>query len=239
MKILLKHSKIEDGNMSLALGATPDVIDNRRRFLEKNGIYPEDCTFMHCPHEDKVRVVRREDAGKGFEKIEDDVLCEALVTTEKNIYLCLHTADCLPISFVDPIKEVVALAHLGWRPTSKLLTKKVVDFLEGQYGSNPADLQINIGPCIHKESYIHEMLEQEVDDIWKPHVHRLASGEISVDLISFNTALLLKAGVLEDNISIHPEDTAKSKEYFSHYRLKRDGQPTKTFLTVIGMELPS
>ncbi|HKJ80314.1 MAG TPA: laccase domain-containing protein, partial [Prolixibacteraceae bacterium] len=45
---------------------------------------------------------------------------DALVTNEKATCLCVQTADCVPILLFDPVKNVIAAVHAGWRGTVSL-----------------------------------------------------------------------------------------------------------------------
>jgi polyphenol oxidase len=38
-----------------------------------------------------------------------------LITSEKDLVLSVLVADCVPIIFYDEIKNIIAVAHAGWR----------------------------------------------------------------------------------------------------------------------------
>jgi hypothetical protein len=164
------------------------------------------------------------------------VVVEALITDTEGIALFLMTADCLPISVYDPVKNVIALAHLGWKPTGLKLIQKVITTLQTSFGSNPKDILVNIGPCIHKDSYKLEVVEQKMLPEWQPYIEDLASGETTIDLIAFNRDQLIELGVQEENISIDPVDTVTSDDYFSHYRSVRTGELEGRFATVLALK---
>lgn len=42
---------------------------------------------------------------------------DGMVTDIPGINLVIYTADCMPVSFYDPVKKVIAVAHSGWRGT--------------------------------------------------------------------------------------------------------------------------
>ena len=66
-------------------------------------------------HTTNVVVVDEKDAGNGLIKPlpYDDV--DGLITNVKDMPLVTFYADCVPLFFYDPVKEVVALSHSGWQ----------------------------------------------------------------------------------------------------------------------------
>ena len=228
--ITLATSTKADGNLSFKWGPEGEVLDNRGKFLEKLNIKPEDCIVMEVEHKDEIIVI---DASNKNRTGKETVVAEALITTEENLPLFLLTADCLPISFFDPEKQVIALAHLGWKPTNELLTQKVVKKMQREFGSNPENILAYIGPGIHKESYIFLDPIQKTLTAWQPFLVDLPSGETQIDLPGYNKAQLLEVALREENIIIDPVDTATSLNYFSHYRSVRTGEVEGRFATLI------
>lgn len=224
-----------DKNLSIVWGDKEEVLENRKKFLEKQGISLKDCVIMQVEHEDKVIFANSSHTVKNTSS-EAVVVGEALITQEKNVILFLLTADCLPVSFYDPVQNVIALAHLGWKPTNLQLVKKVVKTLSEKYNSQPKDIIVLIGPSIRKESHIFKDPVQKSLPKWRPFLNDLPSGETAVDLLSYNTAQLVESGVLLENINTDPTNTATSPNYFSHYRSVRTGEPEGRFATILGMK---
>lgn len=222
------ESTKEDGNLSPRLESKEYVLPRQEKFLAKFGFNPSDCVFIETEHEDKVTHVTSADKGGSF-------ITEALVTNEKGVMLYLLTADCFPVTFYDPVKSVIALAHLGWKPTSKQLVLKVIEEMKNQYGCVAEDLQIIIGPGIHKESYRFVDPIQKQTPGWAPFVHDLPSGETEVDVLAYILKQLADSGVKEEKIKISPIDTATSDNHFSYYRDVRKGKDEGRFATVVGM----
>lgn len=227
-KVLLATSTKNDGNMSLVWGDEAEVVKNRERFLGKYDLSPHDCVVMQVEHGDAVTVVGPEYKGR-------TVPAEAFVTQDKNLILWLLTADCLPIAFFDPKQEVIALAHLGWKPTDLRLAKKVISTMVKDFKSDPADILVYIGPGIHKESYAFENPAQQNIPEWAPFL-REDNGVTHIDLVGYNKAQMVEFGVLEQNISVDPVNTATSDTYFSHYRSSRTREPEGRFATILAMK---
>jgi polyphenol oxidase len=72
-----------------------------------------------------------------------------LMTNLKQIGLLIYTADCLPIIFFDPIKQVIALAHAGWRGSVEHIAQRTAEKLQKQYACLPENIHIFFGPSAH------------------------------------------------------------------------------------------
>lgn len=226
--LLYTESNKHDGNLSLRLDTEENVIPRREEFLSKHNVSSKDCVFMQTEHGDKITHVSTSNKGEA-------IFTEALITQDRGVVLFLLTGDCLPIAFYDPIKEVIALAHLGWKPTDMRLVLKVVQELSDMYQSDPKDIKVFIGPGIHKESYVLTELLQNERETWTGFLTSLPTGETQVDLIGYNQKQLRESGVLAENIYVNPVDTAIDTEYFSHYRSVRTGEPEGRFATILGL----
>lgn len=72
--------------------------------------------------------------------------------TNKDLTLCVVTADCVPAFIYDPKRSVIAGIHAGWRGVASRIIPKTIAKLKEE-GSNPADLEVVIGPHIQKQSF--------------------------------------------------------------------------------------
>lgn len=223
---LLAYSSIADGNMSVKWGEEKEIEENRKKFLAKHGLRREDVAVMDLLHDDKIEVVGLEAAG-------ENVRAEAVLTREPGLALMLLTADCNPISFYDPTKKVIALGHMSWQTTTLSLSKKVVEAMQKEFGTDPADLLVAIGPSARKESYIQKEVKQREHPEWAPFLHDAGNGETAIDVLGFNVDQLVSAGVRRENISVDPTDTITSPTYFSHFRSVRTGEPEGRFATIL------
>ncbi len=81
-------------------------------------------------HTTNVIVVDEKDAGNGLIKPlpYDDV--DGLITNVKDMPLVTFYADCVPLFFYDPVKEVVALSHSGWRGTVRKIGKVTIEKMQ-------------------------------------------------------------------------------------------------------------
>lgn len=232
-------SDISHGNLSFRHGDSGAVVAGRQAFLRQAGIRPEDCIVMQVEHGERVVPVGREACGAGALSPESSVTAEALMTAGPDVALFLLTADCLPISYHDPERGVIALAHLGWRPSALGLAAKVVREMTRVYGSDPRDIRVHVGPGIHTASYAFDTLEQAAAPEWQPFILQDEIGKWHIDLVGLNVAQLEAAGIMPEHISADPRDTAADPHFFSHYRAARTGEPEGRFATVLALAVSS
>ncbi len=226
-------SSVSDGNMSYLWGDERTVLENREQFLRKSDVNPKKCAVMSILNSDVITLITPETA-VGIGK-NDPIKTDALITTEKDIFLLLVIADCLPIILYDPALKVLALAHCGWKSTEAKLAGKIVDFLKEHFHTNPNDLLVGIGPGIHKESYKLANPVQKQLAGWGDFLTDAPNGQTAIDIIGYNKFQLMSAGVKEENIEISDIDTAADPSFFSHYRSKKNGEIEGRFTAVVGM----
>ena len=234
----LKHaiSEVEDGNLAFSRGEKSEVVRNRLAFFEKAGLLPEKTVCIGVVHGTAILRVGRAEQGRGVRDPATMAEADALVTSEPETYLMLSTGDCLPVIIYDPIRRAVGVAHLSWLNTEKQFAAKLIGYFAEVFGSSPSDLQVGIGPCIAKESYIFpaETLRNRRLD-WGKFLRPLPENQIAVDLLGFNLAQIEEAGVRAENIETSGIDTAADPRFFSHYRAVRTGEPEGRFSTVAGL----
>ncbi|MFC1656522.1 polyphenol oxidase family protein [Patescibacteria group bacterium] len=220
----------KDGNMSVNWGKKSEVIQNRLRFLKRLEIKSENCTGLQLEHKNKIIEIQKKHVGRGILNT-DAPVGDCLITNKKNIYLFLLTGDCLPITFYDTKKKMLALAHLGWKNTDSEFCKNIVNKFSKE-GSDPKNIIVYIGPGIHKKSYIKN---KDIPN-WGKFIKKLDKTNYQIDLIDYNVQQLLDCGILKKNIEIDKNDTGKSTKYFSHYQSKKTNKKEGRFATIAGMQ---
>ncbi|MEI6755227.1 MAG: peptidoglycan editing factor PgeF [Paludibacter sp.] len=148
---------------------------------------------------------------------------DALITSIPGICIGVTTADCVPLIFFDSCKKVVAVAHAGWRGTCARIAKKTVLTMNENFGCNPTDIVVSIGPSISAEVY---EVGNEVVDSFKNAgfntevIFNKRNGSVYLDLWEANRQSLLKAGILPEHIEIAGICTFTEHErFFSARRL--------------------
>lgn len=161
---------------------------------------------------------------------------DALITDEPGVFICVQTADCVPVLLYDPQKKVVAAVHAGWRGTISKIVQKTVAEMTSKYGCNPDDLVAGIGPSIHIHAFEvgPEVAKSVVDEfcnssaLLKPS---LKAGHAYFDLWEANKTLLLEAGLQEENIEVMGLCSYEHADLF--YSARRDGADTGRMVSAI------
>ncbi len=209
---------------SLNLGVNrPDTPENLRRnyefFCGCLGIDPEKVFVAKQIHSDIIMVVSGGEKGTVFDE-ERRPRCDGFVTGEASVSLGVFYADCTPVLLFDSEKKALAVVHCGWRGTVKAFAGKGVRTLAEQFGSRPENVHGVIGPCIGEDCFEvgSEVAEEFVAAGFENFVKKgKVSDKYYVDLKGVNRAVLLEAGLLEENITVSDECThCLTEKYFSH-----------------------
>jgi YfiH family protein len=148
---------------------------------------------------------------------------DALFTHQPNVCIAVTTADCVPLLFFDPQKQVIAVAHAGWRGTCSKIAEKTVHNLINKFNCNPADIRVVIGPSI--SSKVYEVGKEVVDNFENAgfDISRIVSirnQSFYLDLWEANQQSLQSVGILYDHIEISGICTYTEHErFFSARRL--------------------
>ena len=141
-------------NLSFTRGDDEEAVrENFRRIGNAIGVKCEDMVFTQQTHTTNVRIATNEDRGMGITRPRSYSDVDGLVTNEKGLCLVTFFADCVPLYFVDPVKEVIGLSHSGWRGTVGKIGKKTVELMQKEFGSDPADILAAVGPSICQDCY--------------------------------------------------------------------------------------
>jgi copper oxidase (laccase) domain-containing protein len=79
--------------------------------------------------------------------------CDGIVTDQKNLALGIHVADCCAVYIVDLKTPAVGLVHSGKKGTERAIVSKAIQQLQESFGSDPAELMVQLSPCIRPPHY--------------------------------------------------------------------------------------
>ena len=146
---------------------------------------------------------------------------DGLVTDIPSLWVTIRTADCLPILIADPVNQVVAAVHAGWRGTVSQIVRIAVECMDREYGSRPDDLIAAIGPGISRCCF-------EVGEEVAAHFSttEIVPGKTNpkVDLKAANRRQLIEAGLNSFRISIAEECTMCTPGFHSYRRDRTEGR---------------
>ncbi|MBQ7793564.1 MAG: peptidoglycan editing factor PgeF [Clostridia bacterium] len=165
-------------------------------------------------HKTDIVDVTSLDAGNGLWYDNKFESADALVTNEKNLPLVTFFADCVPVFLLDTKKEVLALAHSGWRGTVGKIAALTVRHMCDKYGSCAEDILAGIGPSIRQCCF--EVGEEVAEHFSKEFVDR-CKAKPHIDLQGAIAAQLEAVGVKRENITDSGICTCcRSDEFYSH-----------------------
>ncbi len=199
-----------------------NVLQNYEIICSAENINPDNLVLSAQTHTNNVICVTKTDCGKGiFKDSFSDV--DGLITNQRKVALVTQYADCTPLLFCDPVKRVVATSHAGWRGTVKQIGKVTVEKMCSEYGCDPKNIIVGIGPCIKECCY-------EVDDPVFSEFEKLEfldletiftkkeNSKYMLNLVNANKQILLKAGILPQNIDESDICTCCNAEYLHSHR---------------------
>ena len=201
------------------------VISNRKLLASELGIHLSDFVFQQQKHTRNVSAVISSDGGKGSVDYETGLEAnDSMITSEKGICLMVICGDCVPLLFFDPVKKVIGAAHSGWRGTAKRIAEHTIENMHENYGCNPKDILVGIGPSIGPESYeVDDVVLKEFSKTFKNTKEffqpKTEHGKYMLDLWKANVNQLIEAGVQSKNIEVSGISTfTNNKDFFSARR---------------------
>ncbi|WP_303136130.1 peptidoglycan editing factor PgeF [uncultured Eubacterium sp.] len=198
-----------------------NVLKNHKIFAKAVGFPYENIVTTNQTHTTNVRVVTKEDCGKGIAKDRDYSDVDGLITNIPGIVLATYYADCVPLYILDPINKAIGLSHSGWKGTVKRIGDNTLKLMNENYGTNPKDVICCIGPSICQDCYeISEDVANEfINEFGKNNkiLYNKGNGKYQLNLWESVKQVFLDAGVEYDNIYTTDICTCCNKdELFSH-----------------------
>ncbi len=142
---------------------------------------------------------------------------DALITDLAGVGLMIQQADCQAVLLFDPVREVIAAVHCGWRGSVQALLARVIAAMTDDYGTIPADVQAmispSLGPCCAEFVNYRQELPAEFQ--------RFMIRDNYFDFWRISTSQLIAAGLIEQRISAAEICTCCSADYFSYRRASR------------------
>jgi len=136
---------------------------------------------------------------------------DGITTSETNLPLLLHFADCVPIIIFAPRTKVLAVVHAGWRGTAERIAVAAVKLMKDECNCDVTELVAAIGPAIGsccyptgddtaaklKDSLLQADSASEIDAI----LFQTRNLQIHPNLKAINAMQLLSAGLRQIDIS--------------------------------------
>lgn len=144
---------------------------------------------------------------------------DGFITNQKNIVLSTTYADCTPIFFYDKVKDIVAIAHSGWKGTYKKISQNIIENMVNRFGSLVEDIIVGVGPSIGKDCYeVGEELLEKFSGIGLENCFERRDKKLHFDIKEANKQILLSIGIKTENLEVSSNCTFSEKNDFYSYR---------------------
>ena len=214
----------ESMNLSFTRGDSEvAVMENFNRISKAIGFSVESIVCSDQTHTNNVIKVGKADCGNGILQKKPYADVDGMITNEKGVTLATFYADCVPLYVIDPVNQAIGLSHSGWKGTVLKIGKVTIKKMMEEYGTNPADVLVAIGPSICQDCYevsedvINEFRESFTDEQCRDMIIDKGNGKYQLDLWKACVYNFLEAGVAFENVTVGGLCTCcNSDKMFSH-----------------------
>lgn len=207
----LKHgfTEIQEGNLNLR--KSPEAKETLSALVASPGSI---LVGFEQRHSKDIAVVDEIEDGKIVPNVDGGI------TNKRGIFLAVNTADCVPLLFFDPQKQIVAAVHAGWRGILAGIVDETITIFQ-KFSSIPEDIIVAIGPHINVCCYdIEEKRANQFTETFGafPDLLVLLNGRHYLNLSAAIKVSLLKKGVRGDHIEYFLGCTSCKHDRFYSYR---------------------
>lgn len=229
--VFLRHGGYSEGpyaslNVGQQIGDDPSLVHANVALIEKT-------LRSEIPEWDKL-VWGWGCHGKHIEEVDHSspqtiLECDGLITNIPRMTLMMKHADCQIALIYDPINHAIGNIHAGWRGSALNIYGEAIAKMQGQFGSDPANLLVCISPSLGPDEsefihYRHELPE----DFWQFQIR-----PAFFDFWAITEHQLQASGILPHHIEIARLSTySNPHDYFSYRRDKITGRHA-TCITLI------
>ncbi len=198
------------------------IHENRQRVARMLYTPVENFIIPHQTHGNRVLAV---DSGflnlNQTEAVETLYGVDAVVTNQPGVFLCVTTADCVPMLLYDKGKGAIAAIHAGWRGTVGRIVENSLRELERQYGTSARDVIVGMGPAISQQHYevgdeVVAAFQEKGFDLSDRAVSypEPCTGKWHIDLTEINRRELIRLGVPDNQVEISGLCTFERRDLF-------------------------
>lgn len=217
----VSHGKVYGLNLGFRVGDNPDdVVGNYILVSNDLNFNINNAVLSKQTHTDNIRIVTKDDMGKGIVRKSDIEDTDGLITDVADIPLIVFSADCTPILLYDHVNKVAAAVHAGWRGTVKQIAAKCVKTMGSHFNCNPENIFAAIGPCIGECCF--EFGSEAKEIFPDKYLSEINNGKFLVDIKEYNKDQLRDCGLPEKNIDVCQICTVCNSDSFYSYRKNKD-----------------
>jgi hypothetical protein len=198
-------------NISFAVGDDPACVAVNRRTVA--GVFPG-AALLGIRQVHGTDAVEVPAAAFRSTQAEGIVSGDALMTRADDAALMIKTADCQSVMLFDPVQNVVANIHSGWRGSVGNIIGSTVRAMATRFDTRPADLVAGIGPSLGPCCAEFVNFRQEIPR----HLWDYKDGGDHFNFWALSRDQLVDAGVVADRIETSGLCTRCRPDLFFSYR---------------------
>lgn len=204
-------AKIPGFNLGLSSEESPEKVQqNIERLATEFGINLDHFAYAKQVHGNRIQQVKR---GGCYDET------DALITDIPGITLAIQVADCAAVLICDPVRQVSAAVHAGWRGVVQNIVPLTVKEMS-KISSEVSDMRAYISPCLSEKAF--EVGEEVAEHFPEEFVNRKDYRKPHVNLKAFIFHQLRNAGLEEEQIETDEGCTLSGNQYYSYRRQKKD-----------------
>jgi hypothetical protein len=106
-------------------------------------------------HGNKIAVIERAVASVFPSRVDgrEFPASDGIITNQSGVALGIYVADCCAVYIVDPKTPAIGLVHSGRKGTELGVVTKAIRQMMDRFGSNPANMIVQLSPCIRPQHY--------------------------------------------------------------------------------------
>ena len=133
---------------------------------------------------------------------------DGLITNDPSVLLGIYVADCGAIYLHDPVRRAIGLVHSGKKGTELGIVPRAIALMQERFGSAPADLIVQLSPCIRPPAY-------------------------EVDFAAQIRAQCLEAGIQPEHL--HDDGICTTSDLTTYYSYRLEKGRTGRMLALLGL----
>lgn len=139
---------------------------------------------------------------------------DCLITDDLNKGLMINHADCQAALFYDPVKNVIANAHAGWRGSVQNIYAETIKCMSQEYHSLPENILVCISPSLgpHDSQFLNFQKELP-ESFWEFQIK-----PFYFDFWEISRRQLIDAGIHPEHIQIAKISSFSNTQDFFSFR---------------------
>lgn len=198
-------------NLSFGVGDTAENVRQNRQ-LALNSLGPGKLVSLGQVHGEQILVLDKAPEQEEFQGY------DAAISNLPGIALMIQQADCQAVLLHDPVRQVIAAIHCGWRGSVAGIISTTINQMRARFAVKPANLYAvispSLGPCCAEFINYQQELPQ-----WM-HSYAVPDKASHFDFWAISRRQLEESGVPLAQIDTTGICTRCNQDYFSFRRAK-------------------